>query len=93
MEKIKGKIKIAITGGTGLLGKAFQQIHKNPEYDSYKFVFLSSDDYDLTNISEVRQMFITEEPEIVIHLAAEVGGLFKNMRNKVRMFNRNIIIN
>ena len=31
--------------------------------------------------------------EYIIHLAADVGGLYKNMNNKVEMFENNILMN
>jgi GDP-L-fucose synthase len=38
-------------------------------------------------------MFLDHSPDIIIHLAAIVGGLYKNMSDKVLMFEKNIMIN
>ena len=38
-------------------------------------------------------IFEKYKPDYVIHLAAHVGGLFKNMNSKVDMFEKNILIN
>ena len=81
---------ILITGGTGLVGKAIQTVSTN--YD-YKFIFLSSKDCDLTSYSNTLYTFSSYNPDYVIHLAACVGGLFKNMAYKVDMYEKNILIN
>ncbi len=83
-------MKILITGGTGLVGSAIKKISNN--YD-YEFKFLSSKDCDLTNYDKTKDYFIKYRPTMVIHLAAYVGGLFKNMNYKVDMLEKNILIN
>ena len=81
---------ILITGGSGLVGTAIRTISQN--YD-YNFIFLSSKDCDLTNFIDTLNTFSSYNPDYVIHLAACVGGLFKNMSYKVDMFEKNILIN
>jgi GDP-L-fucose synthase len=83
-------MKILITGGTGLVGNAIQSICKN--YD-HEFFFISSKDYDLLDLQQVREMFQNVKPDFVIHLAGCVGGLFKNMNYKVDMYEKNNMIN
>lgn len=83
-------MKILVTGGSGLVGKAIQEISK---HYNYEFIFISSGDYDLTNYDKTKLMFEKYKPEYVIHLAACVGGLFKNMKYKVEMYEKNININ
>ena len=82
---------VVVTGGTGLVGNAIRAI--SASYADYTFVFLSSKMFDLTSLEETRKMFRTYEPAIVIHLAACVGGLYKNMNNKVEMLEKNLLIN
>jgi GDP-L-fucose synthase len=82
--------KVLITGGTGLVGKAIEFIN-DTEYD---YIYLSSKDGDLCNIENVRNIFKKHYPIYgVIHLAANVGGLFKNMNKPVEMINDNLLIN
>jgi len=83
---------ILVTGGTGLVGSAVQNICKDYT-DKYQFYFVSSKQYDLTNMNDTIKMFNTYNPHYVIHLAACVGGLFKNMNNKVEMLEKNLMIN
>ena len=82
--------KILITGGTGLIGKAIEKI--STSYN-YKFIFIGSKDCDLSNYSQTYNLFEYLKPDYVIHLAAYVGGLFKNMNYKVDMYEKNMIIN
>lgn len=81
---------ILVTGGYGLVGSAIKTISKNYDYD---FIFLSSKECDLTNYTDTFELFSNYAPDYVIHLAACVGGLFKNMKHKVDMFEKNILIN
>lgn len=83
-------MKVLVTGGTGLVGKAIENISRNYNYD---FVFLSSKDCDLTNYYDTEKLFKKEKPDFVIHLAANVGGLFKNMNYMVDMLEKNLTIN
>ena len=83
-------MKILITGGTGLVGTALQQ---EIDLNYYDTTFLSSKDCDLTDYKSTYNIFKAIEPDIVIHLAANVGGLFKNMHFKADMLNDNLIIN
>jgi GDP-L-fucose synthase len=84
-------MKILVTGGTGLVGYAINQI-KN-QYVNYDFLFIGSKDCDLTNFEQTRTFFARVKPDYVIHLAAYVGGLFKNMNYKVEMLEKNLLIN
>lgn len=81
---------ILITGGSGLVGSAIKDISNNYNYN---FIFSSSSDCDLTDLNQTREYFRKLKPEFVIHLAANVGGVFKNINNKVDMFEKNIMIN
>jgi GDP-L-fucose synthase len=54
---------------------------------------MSSKDCDLTKYHDTYSYFSNIQPTIVIHLAANVGGLFKNLNQKVDMFEKNIHMN
>lgn len=84
-------MRILITGGSGLVGKALEQLLSDDK--NCKTFFLSSKDCDLTDMKKCIGCFDSFKPEYVIHLAAEVGGLFKNMRKKVELFTNNVKIN
>jgi GDP-L-fucose synthase len=84
------KKTVLVTGSFGLVGSAIQRL---AHFYNYKFVFSGSQDCDLTNYKETNDYFNKEKPNIVIHLAACVGGLYKNMNNKVEMLENNLLIN
>eukprot|EP01117_Protostelium_nocturnum_P014525 TRINITY_DN5533_c0_g1_i1.p1 TRINITY_DN5533_c0_g1~~TRINITY_DN5533_c0_g1_i1.p1 ORF type:complete len:318 (+),score=95.86 TRINITY_DN5533_c0_g1_i1:124-1077(+) len=89
-----GKV-ILVTGGTGLVGKGIEaHLEKNADaHKNEKWIYLSSKEADLRNFQETKQVFEKYKPTHVIHLAAMVGGLFKNMRLKLQFFRDNLQIN
>ena len=86
------KNKILVTGGTGLVGKAIEK-YKNYIDTGYEYQFISSKDCDLINYQKTKDFFEKNRPDYVIHLAAMVGGLYKNMNYKVEMLEKNLLIN
>jgi len=83
---------VLITGGTGLVGSAIKTISKDYE-KKYNFIYVERKHCDLLNYDSTLTYFIENKPDYVIHLAANVGGLFKNMENPVQMLEENILIN
>ena len=83
-------MKVLVTGGSGMVGHAIKKIKNNYNFN---FIFLSSKDCDLTNFEDTKNLFNKKKPDYVIHLAACVGGLFKNMNYKVDMLEKNLLIN
>ena len=79
-------MKVLVTGGTGLVGSALNEVRDKS--DEVEWIFLSSRDCDLRDANAVDALFAKEKPDIVIHLAAHVGGLFKNLREKATMYER-----
>ena len=79
---------ILVTGGSGLVGHALRGIKSN-----YYMYFLDSKMCNLLNFEETLKTFKEIKPDYVIHLAACVGGLYKNMNDPVKMLENNIIIN
>ena len=79
---------ILVTGGSGLVGKALKQLKND-----YFMIFLDSKMCDLRNYNETLLVFKEINPYAIIHLAACVGGLYKNMSQKVKMLEDNLLIN
>lgn len=81
---------ILLTGGTGFLGKYVYSklLKQNPK----KILCPSRKSFDLTDKTQVTNLFKVFKPDIVIHLAAEVGGIGANMKNPGRYFYANIIM-
>jgi GDP-L-fucose synthase len=81
--------RLLITGGSGLVGSAIKSIER-PEFD---YIYFDSKSCDLTDYAATLAAFQNAKPDIIVHLAANVGGLFKNMSEPVRMFEDNILMN
>ncbi|KAK6027927.1 hypothetical protein OSTOST_06039, partial [Ostertagia ostertagi] len=81
---------VLVTGGTGLVGKAIEQVVNSESRSNEKWVFIGSKDCDLTNLQATRRLFEDSRPTHVIHLAAMVGGLFHNLAHNLEFFRRNM---
>ena len=81
--------KILITGGRGLVGTAIKNIVENDT----NYHFTNSSEADLSQYQSCYDLFKKHQPTKVVHLAANVGGLFKNINEKVDMLEQNIQIN
>jgi GDP-L-fucose synthase len=90
MNILNEKTKVLVTGGNGLVGSAIKSIRSNYQHE---FIFLSSAECNLLDWNQTIQYFEQHKPDYVIHLAANVGGLFKNMNHKVDMLESNLLIN
>jgi len=87
-------MKVLVTGASGLVGSALQtEIRSSFTEFISDWTFLSSKDGDLTSEENVRGLFERIQPDIVIHLAANVGGLFKNMEQRAKMYEDNLLMN
>lgn len=84
---------VLVTGGTGLFGKAIEHVVKNDPRPQESWIFLSSKDGDVRDREATRKIFEKYQPTHVIHLAALVGGLFRNMKQKVEFYRENTLIN
>ncbi|KAI9303140.1 hypothetical protein BJ944DRAFT_241716 [Cunninghamella echinulata] len=90
---------ILVTGGSGLVGKGIEWVIENDKTERFgkkegeKWIFLTSKDGDLRNAEQTKAIFDKYKPTHVIHLAALVGGLFKNMKYKLDFLRDNLLIN
>lgn len=82
------KKRVAVTGGAGFLGTSILQLLENKSVTN---VFVPRrKDYDLTTEDGVRRFYADARPDVVIHLAAEVGGIGANQANPGRYFFANM---
>lgn len=87
-------MNILVTGGSGMVGSLLKDyITSLGNKNSDKYWFISSKDYDLTDIKQVERCFAERKYDKIIHLAAVVGGLYMNMNNNCRMLIDNLKIN
>jgi GDP-L-fucose synthase len=78
--------RMLVTGGAGFLGSFVCDLLRDRGAD----VFVPRRvDYDLTEQSDVRRLLENAAPDVVIHLAAEVGGIGANRANPGRYFYAN----
>jgi GDP-L-fucose synthase len=80
--------RILITGGAGFLGGYVIDNLKRRGYTNIST--FRRKDYDLTIESEVEHLYKDFKPEVVMHLAAEVGGIGANRDNPGRFFFANM---
>lgn len=82
--------RLAVTGGSGFLGgHVVEALRRAGATD---VAVLSSSDYDLRDQRDVRRMLDELKPELLIHLAARVGGIGANQENAGRFFYDNAIM-
>jgi GDP-L-fucose synthase len=87
VSSIAGK-RIVVTGGAGFLGSF---LCEQLEAAGAGELFIPrSAEYDLTEQDAVRQLYADAVPDVVIHLAAEVGGIGANRANPGRYFYANM---
>jgi len=85
------KKRITVTGGKGFLGTHL--VRKLREERKCPNVFIADlPEYDLRTLDGIRSMFDDQNPDIVIHLAAVVGGIGANKENPGRFFYDNAIM-
>ncbi|NOQ22404.1 MAG: NAD-dependent epimerase/dehydratase family protein [Candidatus Aegiribacteria sp.] len=90
MFKLNADTNICITGGDGFLGRHLVQKIKNK---GYKNIFVPKiEEYDLTTLEDIKRMYDNSNAEVVIHLAAVVGGIGANRDNPGKFFYENAIM-
>ncbi len=89
MINLKNK-RILVTGGAGFLGKHL--VAKLKERGCKNIFVPLIEDYDLVNMEAVKQLYSDAKPDIVIHLAAKVGGIGANRENPGKFFYDNLMM-
>ena len=81
---------MSVTGGNGFLGRrVVAQLRELGPAEVFTF---SSSEYDLTRQAEVARMYSDQRPDLVIHLAARVGGIGANQENPGKFFYDNAVM-
>jgi GDP-L-fucose synthase len=82
--------KIVVTGGAGFLGGYLVQ--RLRDLGGVEVFVPRSHDYDLTKAEAIVRLLDDAQPEMVIHLAAVVGGIGANQKNPGRFFYENLMM-
>ncbi|HEY7129229.1 MAG TPA: GDP-L-fucose synthase [Nitrospira sp.] len=82
--------RVVVTGGAGFLGSfVVEQLRAK---GCRQVIVPRSRDYDLVNMEDVHRLYAEATPDILIHLAARVGGIGANQANPGRFFYDNLMM-
>ena len=82
-------MRVLVTGGGGFVGS---HLVERLQEDGHDVVTARRRDYDLTRAEDTARLFADSEPELVYHLAAEVGGIGANRANPGRYWYANLVM-
>ena len=89
MNNLKDK-KIIVTGGSGFLGKFV--VGKLEEKGFLNIIVPYIEEYDLRKLGDIKRLYKDAKADIIIHLAAVVGGISANRENPGSFFYDNLIM-
>jgi GDP-L-fucose synthase len=81
--------RVLVTGGGGFLGS---HLVERLQADGHDVFAARRADYDLTSMDDADRLFADAQPELVFHLAAEVGGIGANRANPGRYWYANLLM-
>lgn len=93
METTRGSFpykRVVVTGGAGFLGRHL--VARLSDFDGVEVFVPRSREYNLVLGSDVLRMLKDCRPDMVIHLAAVVGGIGANQKNPGRFFYKNLMM-
>jgi GDP-L-fucose synthase len=82
-------VRVLVTGGGGFLGSHLVERLRKDGVDPF---VARRRDYDLTREEDTARLFADAQPELVIHLAAEVGGIGANRKHPGRYWYANLMM-
>ena len=82
--------RIVVTGGAGFLGRYVQEGLK--ARGCRQILVPRIEEYNLVDVEDVIRMYQTMQPDVVIHLAAVVGGIGANRQHPGRYFYENLMM-
>ena len=88
MTRLSGK-RVVVTGGAGFLGRRVDAEFRG---EGAEVVVARKADYDLVTREACRRLLVDTRPEIVVHLAARVGGIGANRERPGLFFFDNLMM-
>jgi nucleoside-diphosphate-sugar epimerase len=85
-------MKILVTGKNGLLSSTLRKYAEKMDNPNLRFVFLGRDEVNLLNSNQTNDVIAADNPDLIIHTAASVGGIKYNLENKVQLLLDNLLI-
>lgn len=82
--------RVVVTGGAGFLGRFV--VDRLRSFANVEVLIPRSLSYDLVDGAQVKRMFADLRPELVVHLAAVVGGIGHNQKNPGRFLYENLMM-
>lgn len=79
---------VMVTGGSGFLGSHVVELLRRRGATNISVP--RSRDYDLRDLNQIRKLLADKKPEVVIHLAARVGGIGANLTYPAEFFYENL---
>jgi len=89
LSNLAGK-RVVVTGGAGFLGRHI--VRKLEDHRCREIFIPRSQDYDLVRMEAVKRLYVDARPDVMVHLAARVGGIGANMRNPGSFFYENLMM-
>ncbi len=84
--------RIAVTGGAGFLGSALVRRLVERGCAPGDIFVVRKHDYDLTREQDVARLYERERPDVLVHLAAVVGGIGANRANPGSFYYENLMM-
>jgi GDP-L-fucose synthase len=82
--------RICVTGGAGFLGSYVTE--KLRQRGCENILIPAIEEYDLVQLDEIKRMYDDMKPDVVIHLAAVVGGIGANREHPGEFFYKNLMM-
>lgn len=82
--------RVCVTGGAGFLGKVV--VRKLKERGAADVFIPKFEDYNLVDLQDINRMLADAKPDLIIHLAAQVGGIGANREHPAEFFYNNLMM-